>query len=373
MKPLVVALAAFACGGCTMISLERNTIAQSDSVMDLRYRIVMENLAMVADDPAALPVSSTMFAGSVQVSDLAQLGSTTIWQYVKGVAGGSQSGFGSEAPNPQLSRTLTQNWTLDPAVVPEKLEALRCACRWVIYGPERACADCQGLLASPDQAPWPGRHFGVADRLERLPEGWLHVGRLKDVPAGACYKAHCGHTWVWVTPGGTEGLAGFTLVFLDIATIDHTSLETPILVNLYRDYVTRIPDSTTMSVGDKPLVAATLNSADKTGMKVGVVGWQETRVIKPEYKDFLETQIQQALEDTSGLKTVMISWQDWLNATTPYRGTRTNLSPQGQTAGKELGLLPGLAPQYHLNLQRPLYELQLQGGGLRTAPPGKMD
>jgi hypothetical protein len=211
-----------------MLSLERHTLAQAGSVIDLRYREVLDNLALIANQPTALPAYSSIFSGLAQVTDTGQVLSTTIWQRVRGVPV-VQNGFASEAASPQVSRTVFQNWTLDPIVVPEKIEAMRCACQWVLYGPERACSDCPDLLASPDQAPGPGRHFGVADRLARLPKGWLQVGRLKDVPLGACYKAHCGDTWVWVMPDGLPGLADFTLVLQDIARVDSNS---PTLFNL---------------------------------------------------------------------------------------------------------------------------------------------
>ncbi|HKI38556.1 MAG TPA: hypothetical protein VKA46_42300 [Gemmataceae bacterium] len=224
MRPWLLILAsAVGCTGCTTFSLEQHVIAQAASTSELRYREVLDNLAMVANDPYALPVYTSLFAGTAQVTDSAQVGATTQWQHVLRTAAGNQSGFASEAANPQASRMVLENWTLDPVVVPEKLEAMRCACQWVIYGPERACADCPGLLASPDQAPSPGRHFGVADRLARLPPGWLHLGTRKDVPLSAAYKAHAGDTWVWVMPDGLEGLADFTLVFQDIVRINSNS------------------------------------------------------------------------------------------------------------------------------------------------------
>jgi hypothetical protein len=245
-----------ACTGCTTPFLKRNTVALVSSSTDLRYREVLDNLAMVADDPAALPAYSSVFAGGSQITDNAQLTSTTIWQRV--LTAPIQNGFMSEAANPQVSRVVSDNWTLDPIAVPEKIEAMRCACRWVIYGPERACADCRGLLATPEQAPYPGRHFGVADRLARLPKGWLHVGKLKDVPTNACYRAHRGDTWVWVMPDGMEGLSDFTLILQDIARVYSNSL------TLF--YIPPAPGVFTFQTEDAPLpdgtpgaVVATVN------------------------------------------------------------------------------------------------------------------
>jgi hypothetical protein len=72
--------------------------------------------------------------------------------------------------------------------------------------------------------PKPSFHLDVARQLAALPQGWLHVGRGCRFPKNALYKARCGDTVVWVTPEGMAGLSQFTLVMLDIATVDPTSL-----------------------------------------------------------------------------------------------------------------------------------------------------
>jgi hypothetical protein len=215
---LVVLASVMGVSGCTTFSLTQHTLAQVGTAADLRYHEVLDNLAMVAADPSALPVYSSIYAGSASVTDNAQVMSTTIWQHVVGA-----SGFASEAANPQATRTVLENWTLDPIAVPEKLEALRCSCRWVLFGPDHACDDSPGILDTPEQSPTPGRHFGVSDRLAALPAGWLHVGRLTDVPLGASYKAHAGGTWVWVMPDGLGALSDFSLVFQDIARVNSNS------------------------------------------------------------------------------------------------------------------------------------------------------
>jgi hypothetical protein len=245
MKPWILALAACACEGCTMMSLERHTLAQTESAIDLRYREIMDNLAMVACDPASLPAYSSIFAGTIQITDQQQLVSTTAWQHV--ISKPIQDGFSSEAMNPVVSRTVFQNWTLDPIVVPEKLEAMRACCQWAIGGPEHVYPDSMSLLISPDKAPaGSARHFDVADKLERLPPGWLHVGCLKDVPGCALYKAHCGGTWVWVMPEGIKGLADFSLIIQNIARVYSNS---PTLFNLPPAYL-----PTRFQTADSPII-----------------------------------------------------------------------------------------------------------------------
>jgi hypothetical protein len=219
---ILILASGFACSGCTTMALERHALRQGESAAEVRYQEVLENLALVAHDPAALPAYSSIFVGTTQVTDSESLGSTTLW-VSRGVMSTARAGFLSETASPLLTRNVSENWALDPLIAPEKIEALRCACRWVIYGPETACGNCPGLLLSPEEDHSPGRHFGVAQRLARLPGCWLHVGGLKDVPLTALYKAHFEHTWVWVMPDGMEGLADFTLIFQDIARVQINS------------------------------------------------------------------------------------------------------------------------------------------------------
>ena len=55
------------------------------------------------------------------------------------------------------------------------------------------------------------------DPVKKLPRGWFHVGKCKDVPCKACYVGHHGCTFVWVMPDGVDGLTRFTLTILEIA------------------------------------------------------------------------------------------------------------------------------------------------------------
>src|SRR5438132_1518816 len=59
--------------------------------------------------------------------------------------------------------------------------------------------------------------------MEWVYRGWYGVGGCRDVPEGACYVAHCGHTYVWVMPDGLEALSRLTIVVLNVATLDPTA------------------------------------------------------------------------------------------------------------------------------------------------------
>jgi hypothetical protein len=211
---LALISAVLVCAGCTSTALERQTLSQEMSPTDIRFQEVVDNLAMVAHDPNTLPSYSSIYAGTAQITDTFQLA---------GSGTGGPAGAGALLINPQLTRATLGNWTLDPVNAPEKLEAIRCACQWVIYGSEFACHRCQGLLASPEEALDLGRHFGVADRLAKLPAGWVHVGHLPQVHPKARYKAHSHGTWVWIMPEDVQWLADFNLILQDIARIDSNS------------------------------------------------------------------------------------------------------------------------------------------------------
>ena len=168
MEVRIIATVAILClsSGCTMTSLERHTVAQVDTTTELRYREVMNNLAMIANDPSRLPNYTSIFSGTVFVQDTGQLLSTTTWPWAVSL--------GSQATNPSVNRQISQNWTLDPVLVPEKLEAMRAACQWAIGGPGYVWPDSMSLLVRPDDAPpGPDRHFGVVEQLAQMPAGWL--------------------------------------------------------------------------------------------------------------------------------------------------------------------------------------------------------
>jgi hypothetical protein len=211
MRWWLLGLAVYASAGCTMTSLERHTVAQTDASMDVRYREAMDNLALVADNWSALPSYATIYSGSATTQDQGQMILNSTMPY---------NSVGSAVVNPSFQRQITQLWTLDPLLDPERMEAIRAACQWVIGGPDRVFRDSMRLLIRPDQAPaGPERHFGVADDLARLPANWLKVGRHRDIPSCAVYKAHRGDTWVWITPEDMGSLSQFTIILQKIARI----------------------------------------------------------------------------------------------------------------------------------------------------------
>lgn len=266
MKCWTLALVACLCTSCTMMSLKRHAVAQGNSATDLRYHEVMDNLAMIADDPTTLPSYASIFSGTAWVQDQGQQITTITWPRV----------FGAQAVNPMLNRQISQNWVLDTITSPEKVEAMRAACRWAIEGPEHIDKEGMSLLIRPELAePGTERHFGGADKLAQLSPGWLGVGGARDVPLCACYKAHSGKTWVWVTADGMKGLTDFTLIIQDIARI---SINSPTLFNLPPIY-TPIVLASAESVGPDNRMAMTAQVViDQSGHLVPDIPYTKTRI-----------------------------------------------------------------------------------------------
>jgi hypothetical protein len=214
-KFLILTLPLVVGAGCTTLELERQAVNQSQSAADYRYHAALHCLATVAANPNTLPSYALLSNGITTVTDTGVASPLVNWSGAPEVFAFTTLAFTG-------SHTPMVLWTVSPVADDTQLEAIRCACRWVLEGPEQVGRDCVSILADPEDpvvAGVPGPHFGVLGRLGRLPHGWLHVGRLCDIPLGACYKDHCGDTWVWVMADGLEGLAGFTLVLQDISTL----------------------------------------------------------------------------------------------------------------------------------------------------------
>jgi hypothetical protein len=115
--------------------------------------------------------------------------------------------------NPSGSRNITENWSLAPVADIDNLRRIRCAYELlVLHGGETTdCDRCRQLLER--------FYLGETDRMDCvIPTGWYCVGQKKDVPKDACYFARHGDVYVWVMPGGMDGLTRFTMTIIDLAT-----------------------------------------------------------------------------------------------------------------------------------------------------------
>jgi len=216
MRLLFLPLMLICCLGCTNVQLTNKTLHHAESAEDVRYKEVLENLAMVADNPANLPSYSSIYAG---VTDLTDSFGITNDNFLTNNRPKAQLTSYSGDIDVLASRVIKQNWNLDPVVIPEKLRAMQSACKWALFGPDSISPENRSMLMKYNPTYPRGYYLAVDADLFQLPQCWLHKGSKRDVPRNARYQASCNDTCVWVMPEGIGGLSQFTLIMQDIARL----------------------------------------------------------------------------------------------------------------------------------------------------------
>jgi hypothetical protein len=211
---LCLALTVLAAGCRTHLSLRDNTLLTTETLTDLNYQQVLDNLARFVANPSTMPSLAIVNAGTVNVADQKSISANGT--YAPTLTQGMQFGAGlpilSLLFNPSASRNLTENWSLAPVTDVDNLRRIRCAFQILVNGgPTSDCDKCQELLER--------FYLGEQDDLSCvLPTGWFNAGCKDDVPPRACYSGHCKGIYVWVTPDGLDGLTRFTMTVIDLAT-----------------------------------------------------------------------------------------------------------------------------------------------------------
>jgi len=222
--------------GCTHRQLSRSTVLATGTVMDIQYRTVLNNLALLSCHPEALPSHIDLADGVVQVSDEAGLtdgGFSTI-----------DSGLGIERVGPTGSRTVSEQWGTVAITDPQRLTGLQDLYRAALglppLPPPNAVTYLRRAEAKRPRGGGGDKEAGAengssggtpsvgGDRpvpievlLSDVPApGWLHLGGKKDVPRDACYVGRCGDRYAWVTPDGMSGLARFTVTVLGAVKLE---------------------------------------------------------------------------------------------------------------------------------------------------------
>ena len=195
--------------GCQSIQLENHTLRQAKTLTDLQYKMVLDNLAMIDQNPAALPYFSAAGTGLTNIQQSANanfspsvdllLNPAKIYRYYS-----DKFGYGGTA-----TQTNLEQWTTASILNPDELDLMRCAYRKTL-----GCSspDCDQKL----QAYFLPRH---PDELAAMSPGWLSIGGKRELPPKkaayvGCYRGHI----VWVMPDKVEPLTRLTLAILDIAT-----------------------------------------------------------------------------------------------------------------------------------------------------------
>jgi hypothetical protein len=172
--------------GCLHRQLEFTARRTLNTLPDLQYQQVMDNLAAAVSNPGRLPYLAVVGQGAIQVTDN---GTTTL---------GLSHPLKSSAPGVLGlggSRNVTGTWSLGTITSPDKIREMQ-----LLY------------------------HRAVTlSRQGHSDYRWLNVGARRDVPRGARHAGHHGEVSAWVMPEGISGLSELTLAILDIATREDNS------------------------------------------------------------------------------------------------------------------------------------------------------
>jgi hypothetical protein len=206
----------FTLTGCqTHLSLRDNTVLTNGTLSDLNYRQVLDNIALFTVNESSMPWLGVINAGTVTVADQKSVGLNST--YAPTVVFAQQSGAGvpifNMLFNPNASRTVTENWSMQPVTDVDNLRRIRCAFQLLVLrgGQTTECFDCKDLLST--------FYLGEIERVDCLiPLGWYYVGCKKDVPKDAAYVGKYKNTYIWVDKEGVEGLTRFSMTILDLAT-----------------------------------------------------------------------------------------------------------------------------------------------------------
>ena len=203
--------------GCTHEQLATSTARTASTVMDIQYQMVVDNLAGMQRNPAALPAQIRIKQGTVQVSD-------EVGFYQLEVSGSASGTFGG----PRAERTVSEQWGADAITDPLALQQLQDVYRAAMRLPpleEPAFLHLQQVQAASKASTKPKSGQSPLDAMMKInlqrdvPLGWFKVGSEKQVPADARYVGHSGDSWAWVSPNGLPGLSRFTLLILFITKL----------------------------------------------------------------------------------------------------------------------------------------------------------
>ena len=162
--------------GCVSRQLELTTLRTLETLPDLTYQQVINNLAAVAAVPGRLPSLALVGEGAIQVTGTGNFGLTSL----------------KNVWSPTLAAQLNTTGTLSLGTVtsPEKIRQMQAVYRRAI------AAKVQG---SPTHQ-------------------WIRWGHYRTVPPTAAHVGRRGNLAVWVMPEEVDGLSELTLEILDIAT-----------------------------------------------------------------------------------------------------------------------------------------------------------
>jgi hypothetical protein len=269
--------------GCTHRQLDRSTVLTTSTVMDIQYRTVLTNLAMMSVLPGAIPSHADLADGVVQVNDrlgFGQGGGFTTFS-------SGAFGFGLNQFGPSGQRQVTEQWGADATTDPQRVTDLQDLYRVALGlpplpppnavdylrrleregrkrsgqnrgdtdgrhqrrdsgSPDESRGDKQrkseqliahnvthqrsvgtgGIDASDSSSAQPTaiseneRVVPIEILLSDVPTpGWFHLGRRKDVPKHACFVGRYCDQYCWVLADGVTDLSRFTVTVMNVVKL----------------------------------------------------------------------------------------------------------------------------------------------------------
>jgi hypothetical protein len=232
--------------GCQAYQVANKVVGQTSTISEVQYRQVIDNLAMAADNPGALPYFGVPAStrSTIQRSATASVGlaftlltaatiSTTKTilgplfgqTYLSGItpmASGTQQNiqeFDASA-NIDPVRQIVMQVLLHNALGIPNVPYRESVARKFFFAPDPK----QEVVSQTETRNTTAMGTDPTYRaeftllFERIRPGWVGVGRRRDVPMKAAYVGHRGNTYVWVMPQDLDHLTDLTIAVVDIST-----------------------------------------------------------------------------------------------------------------------------------------------------------
>lgn len=239
--------------GCTHKQLTESTVNTASTIMEVHYRSVLANLAMLSCQPETLPNHIRLGEGVVQINDEIGMGNAG------GFTSVAETAFGIDRIGPNGSRRVSEQWGTDAVGDPLDVKALQDIYRHALGLPPLPDTEAitylkraieQGELtgkssdSNGDSRDDPGDVSLVQAEDEKSedrqksgripveiylrdvpPPGWLCLGSKWEVPHDAAYVGRWGKHYAWVMPEGVPALSRLTLTILTVLKVDPAGKE----------------------------------------------------------------------------------------------------------------------------------------------------
>jgi hypothetical protein len=274
LKLNMLCLALLVTCGCQAVQVAENAVDISAQSRFVAEQQVLNNLAMLAADPNAMPYYSTMIQGQDQLARTAQLTYTPNLDLL--TAPGYFFGryvLDKQSLGLQGTRQNQESIQVSPTNDPDKLLLIQAALHRALGISDPYQVALQAALVPAQAVPTPPTTIRITPQPlevkivdgakggppakeavekksfpevstsppalavaspanwqhyeEMIATGWFGIGKKKDVPKHACRVGHYCGTYVYVLPGHESDLARLTYVIMHLVSLDLSKLFLP--------------------------------------------------------------------------------------------------------------------------------------------------